>query len=171
MDRHKGLREFESCRKWPECLENRYCFKAINSRIWYNYTGWWHQLIARVYVERINWLLGFVRSEDHHYRGIKSLDAISAIQKVGRKSTPAIFERLNRNGEVVNGYWLWCSSANGRLYCFFYKLMNVARSQFIPDGLCATRNAITIDLVSMNSQKITLKKLCQQQTMKRNLNV
>jgi len=44
--------------------------------------------------------------EDLHQSGVKSLDAKSAIQNVSRKCTPAIFERLNRNREVVLRFWL-----------------------------------------------------------------
>ena len=39
--------------------------------------------------------------EDLHHSNVKSLEAKSAIQKVGRKCTPAIFECRNQNGEVV----------------------------------------------------------------------
>ena len=53
-----------------------------------------------------------------------------------RKCTPAMFERRNRNGEVVIRSWLCFSPANGRVYCFFCKLMGVARSQFTHDGFC-----------------------------------
>ena len=51
--------------------------------------------------------------EDLHHSDVKSLDDKSSIQKAGRKCTPAIFERRNRNGEVVIRSWLCFSSANG----------------------------------------------------------
>jgi len=38
---------------------------------------------------------------DLHQNAVKSFDAKSAIQKVGRNCTIAISERRNRNGEVV----------------------------------------------------------------------
>ena len=84
-------------------------------------------------------------AEDLHHNDVKSLDAKSAIQKgannVIRKCTPATFERRNRNGEVVIRSWLCFSPANGRVYCFFCKLMGVARSQFTHDGFCDWKHA------------------------------
>ena len=44
--------------------------------------------------------------EDLPQIDVKSLDAKSAIENVGRKCTPAIFEQRNRNGEVVIRCWL-----------------------------------------------------------------
>ncbi|XP_042230518.1 uncharacterized protein LOC121871963 [Homarus americanus] len=75
----------------------------------------------------------------------KFLDAKSAVQKeannVSRKCTPAMFEQRNRNGEVVKRSWLCFSPANGRVYCFFCKLMGVSRSQFTSDGFCDWKHA------------------------------
>jgi len=53
--------------------------------------------------------------EDLHHNDVKSLDAKSAIQNVGRKCTTAMFEGRNRNGEVVICYWLCFSPANSSL--------------------------------------------------------
>ena len=71
---------------------------------------------------------------------VKSLNDKSAIQKaansVSRKCTPTMFQRSNRNGEVVKHSWLCFSPANGRVYCFFCKLMGTVRSQFTHDAFC-----------------------------------
>ncbi|XP_042209606.1 zinc finger MYM-type protein 1-like [Homarus americanus] len=52
-----------------------------------------------------------------------------------------MFERRKRNGEVVKRSWLCFSPANGRVYCFFCKLMGVSRSQFTSDGFCDWKHA------------------------------
>ena len=84
-------------------------------------------------------------ADDLHYSDAKYLDAKSAIQNdansVSRKCTPAMFERRNRNGEVVKRSWLCFSPANGRVYCFFCKLMGGMRSQFTYDGFCDWKHA------------------------------
>ena len=84
-------------------------------------------------------------AEDLHHSDIKSLNAKSAIQKGAnsgiRKCTPALFTRRNRNGEDVIRSWLCFSPANGRVYCFFCKLMGVARSQLTHDGFCDWKHA------------------------------
>jgi len=84
---------------------------------------------------------------DLHHNDAKSLDAKSTIQKAAnsaiRKCTPAMFERRNRNGEVVKRSWLCFSPSNGRVYCFFCKLMGSrgAGSQFVRDGFCDWKHA------------------------------
>ena len=79
--------------------------------------------------------------ENLHHNGIKSLDAKFAMQKVGCKCTQGMFERWKRNGEVVIRSWICYSPANGRVSCFFCKLMGVAGSQFTYDGFCDRKHA------------------------------
>ena len=71
-----------------------------------------------------------------HHSDVKSSDAKSAIQKVARKCTPAIFKRRDQNGEVL-------STANGRVHCFLCKLKCVEGSQFTHDDLCDWKHAST----------------------------
>ena len=84
-------------------------------------------------------------AEDLHHSDIKSLNAKSAIQKGAnsgiRKCTPVLFTRRNRNGEDVIRSWLCFPPANGRVYCFFCKLIGVARSQLTHDGFCDWKHA------------------------------
>ncbi|XP_042214598.1 uncharacterized protein LOC121861102 [Homarus americanus] len=62
--------------------------------------------------------------------------AANGSEHLHHKCTPAMFERRNRNGEVVKRSWLCFFPTNGRVYCFFCKLMGVSRSQFTSDGFC-----------------------------------
>ncbi|XP_065672025.1 zinc finger MYM-type protein 5-like [Hydra vulgaris] len=81
---------------------------------------------------------------DLYHSDVKSLNDKSAIQKaansVSRKYTPTMFQRSNRNGEVKHS-WLFFSPANGRVYCFFCKLMGTVRSQFTHNGFCDWKHA------------------------------
>ena len=86
--------------------KNRHCFKASCSRMSYDYTDWWHQLMAWGYAERFNWSLCVKGLDDLQHNDAKSLDAKRVIQKVCRNCTPAMFERRNRNEEVVIRSWL-----------------------------------------------------------------
>ena len=52
-----------------------------------------------------------------------------------------MFERRNRNGEVVKRSWLCFSPANGRVYCFFCKLMAVSCTQLTDGGFCDWKHA------------------------------
>lgn len=80
--------------------------------------------------------------EDLHHSDVKSLDAKSAIQKVGRKCTPAIcLSDGIEMGKLLNVLGFVFSPANGIVYRFFCKLMGVARSQFTHDGFCDWKHA------------------------------
>ena len=112
-------------------------------------------------------------AEDLHHSDIKSLNAKSAIQKGAnsgiRKCTPALFTRQNRNGEDVIRSWLCFSPANGRVYCFFCKLMGEDPNSHMMDSV--TGNTLMIDLVPMSNQKTTFKQFCQQQVVQQKLDV
>ena len=65
----------------------------------------------------------------------------SSKQKVGcessgtRRCTPTMFERHNKNGEIVNRSWLCFSPTTGRVYCYVCKL------QFTHGGFCDWKHA------------------------------
>ncbi|XP_047144754.1 zinc finger MYM-type protein 1-like [Hydra vulgaris] len=52
-----------------------------------------------------------------------------------------MFQRSNRNREVVKRSWLCFSPANGRVYCFFCELMGTVRFKFTHDGFCDWKHA------------------------------
>lgn len=58
-----------------------------------------------------------------------------------RRCTIGMFERRNRNGEVVKRSWLCFSPADGRVYCFFCKLMAVSSTQLTENGYCDWKHA------------------------------
>ena len=65
----------------------------------------------------------------------------SSKQKVGcessgnRRCTPTMFERHNKNGEIVNRSWLCFSPTTARVYCYVCKL------QFTHGGFCDWKHA------------------------------
>lgn len=58
-----------------------------------------------------------------------------------RKCTSSMFERQNRNGEVVKRSWLCFSPAHGKLYCSVCRLVGLARTQLTHGGFCDWRHA------------------------------
>lgn len=109
-----------------------------------NDIGLWPEKLTKEFVDY--WAVK--GAEDLQYSDAKILDVKSATQtckkdthNIRRKCTPALFERKNRNGEVVKRLWLCFSPTNGKIYCFFCKLMGAAKSQFTVDGFCDWKHA------------------------------
>lgn len=87
-----------------------------------NDIGLWPEKLTKEFVDY--WAVK--GAEDLQYSDAKILDVKSATQtckkdthNIRRKCTPALFERKNRNGEVVKRSWLCFSPTNGKIYCFF----------------------------------------------------
>ena len=87
-------------------------------------------------------------AEDLDHSDVKSLDIKSAIQQVSRKCTPDMFERRNRNGEVLIYSWLCFSAANGRVCCFFCQQDPNSHMMYSSNG-----NMLVIVLVSMRHEQ------------------
>ena len=90
-----------------------------------NDIGLWPEKLTKEFVD----YLAVKGAEDLQYSDAKTLEVKSATQtckkdthNISRKCTPAMFERKNRNGEVVKHSWLCFSPANGRIYCFFFSV-------------------------------------------------
>lgn len=64
-------------------------------------------------------------------------------KKSYRKCSLNMFERRNRNGEIVKRSWLCFSPAHGQLYCLPCRLMSSFPNQLTRDGYCDWRHAST----------------------------
>lgn len=62
-------------------------------------------------------------------------------KKSHRKCSLNMFERRNRNGEVVKRSWLCFSPLNGKLYCVACRLKSSSKNQLSHDGYCDWRHA------------------------------
>lgn len=71
----------------------------------------------------------------------KSIKQSVSGHKWFRKCKTSMFERHNRNGEVVKRSWLCFSPAMGRVYCFVCKLMATSRIHLSDDGFCDWKHA------------------------------
>ncbi|MEL7308383.1 MAG: DUF4371 domain-containing protein, partial [Pseudomonadota bacterium] len=110
----------------------------------HNDIGLWPEKLTKEFVDY--WAVK--GAEDLQYSDAKILDVKSATQTfkkdthdIRRKCTPAMFERKNPNGELVKRSWLCFSPSNGKIYCFFCKLMGATKSQFTDDGFCDWKHA------------------------------
>lgn len=58
-----------------------------------------------------------------------------------RKCSVSLFERRNRNGEILKRTWLCFSPSTGKVYCFVCKLMAVKNKHLSHDGFADWKNA------------------------------